>query len=231
MSNCLLFARGSSPQSIWVLMDGLTPSSYTGLCLSLSWSTFTFVDPSSFRHMHVSTKAGVLFCSTSTVNLMLSSIEIRCCVYCSTALSCSTGNVSSTYLNQVYGRLRCFSDRSSFKVFHVQIRHYWVLRCVQFSLASPFHVVGKPWLDAAIGYTRMVQGYIRWIAALSVCLCDGKDPLLHSRQLLALCVEFWVIKPVLLVIMGIAFADMTVFADGGVCSWRACLWWVYCHTY
>ena len=88
--NFLLFARVFSPLIICVLKGGLIPSSNTGLCVILRiafWCTFIFVDPSSFRHMHVSRKASVLFSYASTGNLMLSSMEFRCCRNCSTSLS------------------------------------------------------------------------------------------------------------------------------------------------
>ena len=62
---------------------------FWSVCVTFQ-QTFTFVVPSSFRHIHVSRKVSVLLCSASTVNMMLSSIQFRRCVNCSTPLSSCT---------------------------------------------------------------------------------------------------------------------------------------------
>ena len=106
-------------------MGGLIPSSNTGLCMSLSDGPSPLLTN---RPSDIGMRPGrlELFCSDSTVNLMLSSTEVRCCVNCSTPLSYSTVNASSVYLNQIdVWRVRCFPDCCFFKLFHVHIGHYW----------------------------------------------------------------------------------------------------------
>ena len=96
---------------------------YWSVCVAFRY-TFTLVDPSSFRHIHVFRKASVLFCPTSTV--------ISYCVPQSSDVvwTVQRHSLEAQWMNHPristrYMSVKCFSGRSFLTYFHLQVRHYW----------------------------------------------------------------------------------------------------------